>query len=136
LSVRWRFNRLFNKKWPFDAILIFGRHFGCCPYNIFFFKVWFFLRTKTLEESKNILSLIFGNFSKIRLLKSAILIYAIILNYLKKKSFWKILIFEFFWAKTSFHILLKYLRHLGFFFQKFQLIRAHSTKTIRIGISI
>jgi hypothetical protein len=44
------------------------------------------LKTKPLDEWKNILKLIFGNFSKIGLLKSAILIYAAILNDFKKRS--------------------------------------------------
>jgi putative exporter of polyketide antibiotics len=52
-------------------------------YN-FFIKVSYFLKTKQSEEWKIVLSLIFENFSRMRLTKFAILIYAAILNNSKK----------------------------------------------------
>jgi hypothetical protein len=69
------------------AFLIIGRHFDFFGYNGFFFiKACYLLKLKPLEDWKNVLSLIYCNFSKIGLLKSAILVHAAILDYFKNSS--------------------------------------------------
>jgi uncharacterized membrane protein YgaE (UPF0421/DUF939 family) len=70
-AARWRtVEFLFRKNLP-DAILIFGRHFG------FIFNLLFFPKNMSIKiiltEWKNIYSLIFAKFLKIKSQKSAIL---------------------------------------------------------------
>jgi hypothetical protein len=84
-----------------------------------------------------------------RLPKSAILVYAAILSFIKKSSsiiflyiddayqnvqklFLGIRIFEILRVKSSFHCLLKYRRHLGFFSKKFDGFVLRAQKSIRI----
>ena len=54
----------------------------------------------------------------------------------RRKSFWKISIFEHFTTKRCFHSLLKYLRHLGFFSKNFNGIGLITQKSIRINIQM
>jgi hypothetical protein len=72
----WRHLDLWLPFWIFLAI------------TVFFIKVWSFLKIKPFEVWKNIVPLIYCNFSKKGLLKSAILVHAAILDYFKKKFFY------------------------------------------------
>ena len=53
-----------------------------------------------------------------------------------RRNFWKMSIFEKFRVKTSFHGLLKYLRHLGFFSKNFNGFELRAQKSIRIDIQM
>ena len=82
---RWRYSQFLSKKMAICRHLEFWP-----PYWIFLtmldflMKIGVFLKIKPLTEWKNVLPLIFWNFSKIGLLTSAILVYAAILQFFQK----------------------------------------------------
>ena len=84
---RWRCSRFLCKKMLIWRHLEFWPPFWIFVAILYFLiKIWCFLKKTPFTELKNVLPLIYWNFSKIGLLKSAILVYAAILNYFHKLS--------------------------------------------------